>query len=384
MTNLLNILISLGDAAAPVVIDKLKRGRDLDGRVEVSSKMYINHKKSLDALVMLIVNEVDALDNLPKNPTDEEMISFLRGIGDLERSLPQYPIDDNALAPFTCGPEPIKYDIRDIVDETMQETILTLIKVTIKYYSLPYGLRNLTEDIIWKRMCALVSLIAELLAHTYNCIRNKDVEPPWALLNNGKSFVARGTPICLPGNFTVTLLDERKYFTEAEEAAIREEENERLEEEARTRELMELEQQLPEFFFQEEVLNKLHSKFDTEKLIKMIKSFLAFFCRTSMNATDLLGKINTPGDKFIDLFYTVTSDDAIGFDVVTYADVGRAFKLFDAVLQKEGLTWRLNVCDTDNGGELVYSRNSEQYDGMFVSDIESPVPDNWMLTIKVK
>ena len=381
-TNILEILIALGDTAAPVVIDRLKRKKDLAGRVEVSSKTYINHKKSIDALVMLIVDEVNALDNLPKNPTNEEIVGFLRGIGDLERSLPMYPIDENALAPFTCGPEPIKYDARDIVDETMQDTILTLIKTTIKYYSLPCGVRNLTDAIIWKRMCALVSLITELLAHTYNCIRNKDIEPPWVI--NNRTFVARGTQIYLPDNFTVTLLDERKYFTETEEAAMREEENEHLEEEARSKDLMELEQQLPEVFRQEEVIKRLHVKFDTEELLKMIKSFLAFFCRTSINATDLLGKINTHGAKFIDLFYTVTNDGAVGYDVVTYADVGRAFKLFDTVLQQVGLTWRLEVCDTDNGGELVYSRNSEQYDGLFVSGIESPVPGNWMLTINVK
>jgi len=382
VTNLLNILISLGDTAAPVVIDALKRKKDLAGRVEVSSKMYINNKKTLDELVMMIVDEVDALANLPKNPTDEDMISVLRGIGDLERCLPQYPVNETDLVQFAAEPEPIKYDVRDIVDESMQETIMTLIKTTIKYYSLPYGIRNLTEDIIWKRMCTLVSLIAELLGHTYNCARNKDIEPPWMF--NNCALVTRGTQLYLPGNFTVTLLDERKYFTEEEEAAMREEENERLEEEARTRELMELEQQLPEDFRQEEVLKKLHSNFDTKELLKMIKNFLAFFCRTSINANDLIRAIIVRGGKLIDLFYTVTSDDAIGFDVVTYADVGSAFKLFDAVLQNSELTSCLEVRDTDNGGTFVYCRNPEKFDGLFVSDIESPVPDNWMLSIKVK
>lgn len=382
VTNLLNILISLGDTAAPVVIDVLKRKKDLAGRVEVSSKTYINNKKSIDALVMMIVDEVDALSNLPKNPTNEDIISVLRGIGDLERSLPQYPIDENALAPF-CEREPIKYDVRDIVDETMQETIMTLIKTTIKYYSLPYGLRNLTEDIIWKRMCALVSLIAELLGHTYNCIRDKDIAPPWVFNNN--AFVTRNTQLYLPGNFTVTLLDERKYFTEAEEAAMREEENKRLEEEARSRELMELEPQLPEFFFQGEVLNKLHSKFDSEELIKMIRSFLAFFCHASMNATFLRSKLSTPGVKLVDLFYTATNDDVIGYDAVTYADVGRAFKLFDEVLRNKAPISKLAVYDADSGDELVYHHDSELDDDLYyTSGSENKVPDNWMLTIKVK
>lgn len=382
-TNLLNILIALGDTAVPVVLGILNHKKDLAGRVEVSSRMYIHNKKSLDALVMFIVDAVDALANLPKDPspTNEDVISFLRCTGDLERNLPLYPIDENAIASF-CEPNPIKYDVRDIVDDTMRDTIMTLIKATIKYSSLPCGLRNLADDIIWKRMCSLVALIAELLVHTYNCIREKDIAPPWVF--NDHSLMARRTQIFLPCNFTVTLLDERKYFTEAEEAAMREEENERLEEEARSRELAELEQQLPETFRQEEVLKKLHDKFDTEELIKMVRNFLTFFCRTSMNATDLLNKISMHEAKPIDLFYTVTSDDTIGFDVVTYADVGRAFKLFDVVLHNSGLTSQLTVHDTDNGGEFVYHMNYEAYYEPFVSDVGSPVPDNWMLTIKVK
>ena len=382
-TNLLNILIALRNTVVPVVLDRLKYKKDLAGRVEVSSKMYINNKKSIDALVMMIVDEVDALSNLPKNPTNEDIIGVLRGIGDLERSLPLYPIDKDALAHYTCGTGPIKYDVRDIVDETMQETIMTLIKVTIKYYSLPYGLRNLTDDIIRERMYALVSLIAELLGLTYGCTRDKDLEPPWML--NNRTFVARGTLLCLPGNFTVTLLDARKYTTEAEEAAMREEENKRLEEEARSRELMELEPQLPEFFFQGEVLNKLHSKFDTEELIKMIKSFLAFFCHASMNATFLRSKLSTPEVKLVDLFYTATNDDVIGYDAVTYADVGRAFKLFDEVLRNKAPISKLAVYDADSGDELVYHHDSElDYDLYYTSGSENKVPDNWMLTIKVK
>lgn len=383
-TNLLDILIALGDTVVPVVIDRLKYKKDLAGRVEVSSKMYINSKKSIDELVMMIVDEVDNLANLPKNPTDEEMIKILRGVGDLERCLPLYPIDENALAPYTCGTGPIKYDVRDIVDERMQETIMTLIKATIKYHSLPYGLRSLTENIIWRRMCALVSLIAELLGHTYDCTRDKDLEPPWMLNNN--MFVARGTQLYLPGNFTVTLLDARKYTTEAEEAAMREEENKRLEEEARARELMELEPQLPEIFRQGETLKKLHSKFDSEELIKMIKSFLAFFCRTSINATVLRSKLSTPGVKPVDLFWTATTDDVVGFDVVTYADTGRAFKLFDQVLRDKAPISKLAVYDADSGGELlVYHHDSELDDDLYIKrEDERKVPDNWMLTIKVK
>lgn len=381
VTNLLNALISLGESAAPVVIDILKRKKDLAGRVEVSSKMYLNNKKALCVLVMSIVDEVDALSNLPKNPTDEDIFGVLRGIGDLERFMPPYPIEENAFAQF-CAPEPIKYDVRDIVDESMQETIMTLIKTTIKYYSLPYGLRSLTESIVRTRMCTLVSLIAELLGCTYNCIRDKDVAPPWRFDNN--VLVARDTPILLPGNFTVTLLDERKYFTEAEEAAIREEENKRAEEEARAKELAELEQQLPETFRQEKILNTLHDKFDTEELNKMIRNFLAFFCRTSMNATDLLSKISTHKAEPIDLFFSITSDEVIGYDVVTYADVGRAFKLFDVALRNSEVISQLEVCDADKGVEFVYRRNTELYDVLFASDTESPVPDNWMLTIKVK
>ena len=377
-TNLLNILIALGDTAAPVVLGILNHRKELAGRVEVSSRMYIHNKKSLDALVMFIVDAVDALANLPKDPssTDGDVINFLRCTGDLERNLPLYPIDENALAPL-CAPEPIKYDVRDIVDDTMRDTIMTLIKVTIKYCSLPYGLRSITDDIIWKRMCSLVALIAELLVHTYNCIRERDITPPWIF--NDHILVARRTQIFLPGNFTVTLLKERKYFTEAEEAAIREEENERLEEEARSKELMELEQQLPETFRQEETLKELHFEFDTKELIKMVRNFLAFFSRTSINATYLLDKLNSPEVSFIDLFYTATYDD-----VVCYADVGRAFKLFDAVLKNSKPESRLTVCDTDGGGEFVFRRNSELYSDIFVSDIESPVPDNWMLTIKTK
>ena len=383
-TNLLNILIALGDTVVPVVIDRLNRKKDLAGRVEVTSKMYINNKKSIDALVMMIVDEVDALSNIPKNPTDEDIVSVLRGIGDLERSLPLYPIDKNALASYTCGTGPIKYDVRDIVDETMQETIMTLIKVAIKYSSLPCGLRSLTDDIIWKRMFALVSLLAELLEQTYSRTRDKDLEPPWML--DGNAFVARGTRLYLPGNFTVTLLDARKYTTEAEEAAMREEENKRLEEEARSRELMELEPQLPEIFFQNEVLNKLHSKFDSEELIKMIKSFLAFFCHASMNATFLRSKLSTPEVKLVDLFYTATTDEVIGYDTVTYADVGRAFKLFDQVLRDKAPISKLAVYDADSGDELlVYHHDSELDDDLYyTSESENKVPDNWMLTIKVK
>lgn len=379
VTNLLNVLISLGDLAAPVVIDILKRRKDLAGRVEVSSKMYIKNKKSLDVLVMMVVDEVDALANLPENPTDEYMTKLLRGVGDLERSLPQYPINENDLAPFTCTSESIKYDVRDIVDESMQETIMTLIKATLKYYSLPSGLRNLTETIIWKRMCTLVSLIAELLCHTYDCIRDKNIAPPW--VSNDNAFMARDTLLCLPGNFTITLLDARKYTTEAEEVAMREEENKRLEEEARSRELMELEPQLPEFFFQGEAINKLHSKFDSEELIKMIKSFLAFFCHASMNATDLLSKLSTPEVKLVDLFYTATNDDT-----VTYADVGRAFKLFDEALRNSVPISKLAVYDADSGDTgLVYHHDSELDDDLYyTSESENKVPDNWMLTIKVK